>query len=186
MSSSSSVQLPARLDRTAVLWSGLLSGAVMLLLSILLPWIILGDLLLIVRIMASVLLGPTVIPAQARLVPGIYLVALLIHFVLSLLFAWLIALIFHRWGMIVGFIGGALMGVVIYVMNFYTFSLLFPWMIPYRNWMILLAHIFFGALAGLLYELFEDERLIDEPFLLRPPEQPQTEIISESRESGDV
>lgn len=178
MTSSSYTQVPAPLDRLAVVWAGLVSGAVMLTISIVLPWLLLGDPLLIVRIMASVLLGPAVIPAQAGLVPGIYLVAVLTHFGLSLLFAFLIALVFHRWGMIVGFLGGAIMGGIIYVMNFYTFSLLFPWMTPYRNWMILLAHIFFGALAGSLYEMFEDDRLIDEPFLAPGPvveqkQQPQ-------------
>lgn len=152
-------------DWTAAIWSGLLSGLVMLFISIVLPWISLGDPLLIVRLMASMMLGPQVIPAQAGLVPGIYVVALLTHFSLSLLFAILIALIFHRWGMAIGFFGGALMGAVIYGMNYYSFSLIFPWLFPYRNWMLLIAHIFFGAMAGALFELFEDERFVDAPFL---------------------
>lgn len=152
------------LDWSAAIWAGLLSGLVMLLISMLLPWLVLGDALLIVRIIASVMLGPTVIPAQAGLVPGIYVVALLTHFGLSLFFALLIAMIFHRWGMVVGFFGGAAMGFIIYFMNYYSFSFAFPWMAPYRNWMLLLGHVFFGALAGSLYELFEDESLVDEPF----------------------
>lgn len=156
------------LDWGAVVSAGLISGVIMLLISILLPWIFLGDPFLIVRIMASVLLGPLVISAQAALAPGVYVVAILTHFSLSLFFAALIALIFHRYGMIVAFIGGAVMGVVIYFMNYYTFSLIFPWLLPYRTWMLLSGNIAFGALAGALYELFEDERLIDEPFF-QPP-----------------
>jgi hypothetical protein len=160
------VQPPVqRLDWSAVIWAGLFSGFVMLLVSILLPWIFLGDPLLIVRIMASVMLGPAVISAQVGLPPGIYVVALVTHFGLSVLFALLISLIFHRWGIVVGFLGGAVIGAVVYFMNYYTFSLIFPWIFPYRNWMLLLAHIFFGALAGASYELFEDERIVDEPLL---------------------
>jgi hypothetical protein len=156
------------LDWNAVWGAGLISGLSMLLVSILLPWIFLGDPFLIVRIMASVLLGPTVISPQAGLVPGIYVVAILTHFSLSLFFAILIILIFHRWGMIVAFIGGAVMGFVIYFMNYYTFSLVFPWLLPYRTWMLLTGHIVYGALVGTLYELFEDERFVDQPFFKQP------------------
>jgi hypothetical protein len=155
------------LDWTAAIWAGLVSGLVMFLVSVLLPWIILGDALLIVRIMASVLLGPTVIPAHSVLAPGIYAAALITHVILSLFFTLLIAIIFHRWGMLVAFIGGAMVGVLIYVMNYYSFTFFFPWMAPYLNWMVLVAHIFFGALAGSLFELFEDDRFVDEPFFRR-------------------
>jgi hypothetical protein len=155
-------------DWAAVIWSGLISGLIMLMVSILLPWIILGDPLLIVRIIASILLGPLVIGAPSGQLPGIYVVALLTHFSLSLFFAFLIALIFHRYGMIVAFIGGAVMGAVIYFMNYYTFTLVFPWLLPYHNWMLLIANIVFGALAGTLFELFEDERFVDEPFFNQP------------------
>ena len=160
------IPAPAQgLDWSAVVWAGLLSGLTMLLISIALPWLFLGDPLLIVRLIASIMLGPKVIPPQAGLVPGIYVVALLTHFGLSLLFAGLIALIFHRWGMVVAFFGGAIIGGVIYFMNYYSFSIIFPWLFPYRNWMLLLANILFGALVGTLYELFEDERYVDQPLL---------------------
>ncbi|MAT43570.1 MAG: hypothetical protein CL609_14630 [Anaerolineaceae bacterium] len=156
------------LDWNAVVAAGLISGFTMLIISILLPWIFLSDPFLIVRIMASVLLGPSVISPQAGLVPGIYVVAILTHFFLSIFFAMLIVLIFHRWGMIVAFIGGAVMGFVIYFMNYYTFSLVFPWLLPYHTWMLLTGHIVFGALVGTLYELFEDEHFVDQQFFKRP------------------
>jgi hypothetical protein len=70
--------------------------------------------------------------------------------------------------MIVAFIGGAVMGFVIYFMNYYTFSLVFPWLLPYRTWMLLTGHIVYGALVGTLYELFEDERFVDQPFFKQP------------------
>ena len=160
--------VPGGLDWNAVWAAGLIGGLIMLLVSILLPWIFLGDPLLIVRIIASVLLGPAVISPQAGLVPGIYVVAILTHFSLSLFFALLIVLIFHRWGMIVAFIGGAIMGLIIYFMNYYTFSLIFPWLLPYHTWMLLTGNIVFGAFVGALYELFEDERFIDQPFIKKP------------------
>jgi len=157
-------KLPAVLDWSAAIWSGFISGTVSLFVSIVLPWIIINDPLLIVRLMASILLGPGVISPQNDLVPGVYVVAILTHFSLSFAFTFIIAIIFHRWGMVVAFIGGAIMGFVIYILNFYLFSLVFPWLLPYGNWMLMLSNIVFGALAGTLYEMLEDGRINDEPF----------------------
>ena len=154
------------IDWLATLWSGLLSGLAMLLLSIILPWIILGDPLFITRLMASLLLGPQVIPIQSGLVPGIYVVALITHFSLALFFTVLIVLVFHRWGMVVAFVGGAIFGLLIYIISFYSFSIVFPWLQPYGNWMLMAGIILFGALAGTLYELFEDPEIRDDPFLI--------------------
>ncbi len=152
------------IDWLAILWAGLLSGLAMLILSIILPWMILGDPLLIIRLMASLLLGPQVIPLRSGLVPGIYLVALITHFSLSLFFTVLIVLVFHRWGMLVAFIGGAIFGLLIYIVNYFSFSTVFPWLRPYGNWMLLAANVLFGALAGTLYELFESPDIRDLPF----------------------
>ncbi|MDX9850103.1 MAG: hypothetical protein RBT01_06350 [Anaerolineaceae bacterium] len=159
------------IDWLAAFWSGLISGVAMLLLSIILPWIILGDPLFITRLMASILLGPQVMPLQSGLVPGIYVVALITHFSLSFFYAALIVLIFHRWGMLVAFVGGGIFGLIIYVINYFSFSIVFPWLRPYGNWMLLAANILFGALAGALYELFERPDINDQPFLLADSEK---------------
>ena len=158
-------------DWSATIRAGFISGLVALFLMLLLPWIILGDPFFIMRLIASLLLGPAVISPAGSLVPAVYLVALLVHFSLSMIYAVLIALIFHRWGMAVAFVGGAVFGFVIYILNFYLFSIFFPWLLPYRNWMLMVANIVFGALAGALYELLENAAIIDEPFLNKQSEE---------------
>lgn len=85
-------KLPAVLDWSAAIWSGFISGTVSLFVSIVLPWIIINDPLLIVRLMASILLGPGVISPQNDLVPGVYVVAILTHFSLSFAFTFIIAI----------------------------------------------------------------------------------------------
>lgn len=60
--------------------------------------------------------------------------------------------------------GGALFGVAIYIINYYTFTALFPWFFPLRSWLVLATHVFFGAAAGGIYEALEREvYVMDEP-----------------------
>lgn len=56
---------------------------------------------------------------------GVVAVGVLVHLVLSLVYALLLAFIIHRWGLVVGIVGGALFGVAIYIINYYTFTALF-------------------------------------------------------------
>jgi hypothetical protein len=51
-------------------------------------------------------------------------------------------------------IGGLVFGLVIYAINFYGFTALFPWFAEARNWITILAHAIFGLTLGLVYEPF--------------------------------
>jgi len=144
-------------DWSAAVWAGLISGLIFLALNMLLTWNLLGTPWIIFRMIASVVMGSDVLPPPATFDLTIFLTALIIHLVLSVAFASLLAVIIHRWGLIVGFIGGALFGLVLFVINYYAISYFFPWFFPLRNWTIVLSHIAFGAFAGGLYESMEEE-----------------------------
>jgi hypothetical protein len=95
---------------------------------------------------------------------GVVAVGALVHMALSLVYALVLAFIIHRWGLIVGIVGGALFGLAIYIINYYTFTYLFPWFFPLRSWLVLATHVFFGATAGGIYEALErDIYVLDEP-----------------------
>ena len=99
-----------------------------------------------------------------QLPDGVVAVGVLVHMALSLVYALLLAFIIHRWGLIVGILGGALFGLAIYVINYYTFTYLFPWFFPLRSWLVLATHVFFGATAGGIYEALERHiYVLDEP-----------------------
>jgi hypothetical protein len=147
-------------DWEAAIWAGLIGGALYLVVGILLPWIILGDPWLIGRIVASLILGPAVVAPQDGFRLSIFLAAVVVHFVLSVAFAYLVAFVIHRGGIITGLVGGALVGLALYSINFYTASYFFPWTFPLRSWMWAVAHLIFGALVGVIYELLEEERLV--------------------------
>src|SRR5690606_37457833 len=100
----------------------------------------------------------------------VVLTGTLIHLTLSVGYAIVLAFIIHRWGLVVGIIGGALFGLAIYIINYYSFTYLFPWFFPLRSWIALVGHIFFGAAAGGIYEALERDIYVMEPHETTPPE----------------
>lgn len=147
-------------DWNAAFWAGIISGTVSLAVSTLLAWRILGSPMVALRLMASILLGSDVMQPPAGDSLGIVLAALFVQFVLSLVFAFITAVVVHRWGLLVSFFGGALLGLALYAINFYSISYFFPWLYQFRSSIFMLAHVAFGAIAGLVYELLEVETFV--------------------------
>jgi hypothetical protein len=90
----------------------------------------------------------------------ILLVGTLVHYGISILLTFIISLVIYRWGILVGILGGALLGVGIYLINIYGFSYFFPWFYVLNNWVLFISHILFGATAGGVYELLEKEEFV--------------------------
>ncbi|MCI0397566.1 MAG: hypothetical protein L0332_16935 [Chloroflexi bacterium] len=160
-----SVKAPARLrqlvDWRAAVIAGVVAGAVFLVLQmILFPLVTGGAPWVVMRMIAAIVMGEGVLPPPADFDPVIFLVALLVNFALSILFALILAVIVHRWGLLVGVIGGALFGLAVYAINFYTFSFFFPWFFPVRSWIDVLTLVIYGAVAGGVYEALEVERFV--------------------------
>jgi uncharacterized membrane protein YagU involved in acid resistance len=109
--------------------------------------------------LASMVLGTDVLPPAE---PGalIAIVGVIVHYVLSILFALTLAFITHRWGFIIGIIVGALFGLAVFFINMGIFTLFFPWMYVLNVPTFAIGHVFFGALAGAVYEGFERERFV--------------------------
>ena len=152
------------MDWRAAVIAGLLAGALALMLRVLL-WVLVtgGSFWAPFYQLAAILLGPeSLAPVDAPHM-GVVAVGVLMHMALSLVYALLLAFIIHRWGLVVGIVGGALFGLAIYIINYYTFTYLFPWFFPLRSWLVLATHIFFGATAGGIYEALErDIYVLDE------------------------
>lgn len=148
------------LDVKAALIAALVSGIVFFLLNLLLSKIAVGSSWVYIRVIASLAMGEGVLPPPSSFEPSIFTVSLLIHLSASIIFAFLIDLAIYRWGLLIGFIGGGLLGLAVYVINFYSLSYFFPWFYSYRSWVMVVSHIAFGALAGGLYELLEVEEFV--------------------------
>jgi len=148
------------MDTRAAFWAGVISGFFFLFGSMTLTWWAVGSPWVVTRLLASLILGSGVLPPPATFTPGTVLVALIVHFALSIGYAMLIAFVLHRWGILVGIVGGALLGLAFYAINFYAISYLFPWFYPMRSWMFAASHALFGAVVGGLYETMEVERFV--------------------------
>lgn len=107
-----------------------------------------------VRLTAALVMGASVLTPPSTPQWDILLVATLIHFSLSVTYALILAYLLGRLRTAPTLFAGALYGLVIYVVNLYGLTLLFPWFTVSRDWVTLLAHLAFGvALAG-GYRLF--------------------------------
>lgn len=146
------------MDWRAAIWAGLIAGTISLLaLLIGYPIVTGGSPWIILRYIAAVPLGKGVLPPPTTFDPGLAAIALIMHFALSVFYALILAFIIHRWGLLVGIVGGALFGLAIYAINFFTFTNFFDWFYPARTWSFAAVHILFGAVAGGVYELLERE-----------------------------
>lgn len=112
------------------------------------------------RYIAAIVMGAEALPPPPGFDPVIFVVALLVNFVLSIIFSLILAAIVHEWELVVGIVVGALFGLALYAINYYTFTRFFPWFFPIRNWTDVLSHILFGATAGGVYELLEREKFV--------------------------
>lgn len=101
------------------------------------------------RLTAALLMGPDVLPPPMTGRWDILLVASLIHFSLSLVYALLPAALSGRWRSGPALFAGAFYGLLIYGVNLYGFTWLFPWFAVSRDWVTLVVHLVFGvSLSG--------------------------------------
>ena len=141
-----------RTDYMQAIWSGLLAGLLFLILEMIMvplfaggsPW---GP----PRMIAGILLGSEVVPPPANFQFGIVLAALVVHFILSVIYALIIAAIVHRKSTGTAMLIGTIIGIVIYLVNFYGFTYFFPWFANARNWITVVTHIVFGLASAGIY-----------------------------------
>lgn len=148
------------MDWSAAIRAGLLAGAIFLVASMILTMLYVGSPWVVLRLIASLVLGTAILPPPASFDPGIAVVAVAIHLLIAMAVTLLISGTLHRWGLVVGILGGAVFGLAIYLINFYALSYLVPWFFPMKSWIMLLSHVLFGALAGGTYEALEVEKFV--------------------------
>lgn len=148
------MQRPASV-RNAIMAAGISAGILSTLMQAVLwlaftndfPALLLRD----AQLTAALLLGNSVLPPPVAFDPGVMLTATLIHFTLSIAYAALLARLTARLGTGAALLAGAGCGGVIYIVNLYGCTLLFPWFAQARSWMACVAHVTFGMAAVLTY-----------------------------------
>lgn len=157
-------KVPAKLkqvfDWNAAFKSGIIAGAIFFLSNIfIVPLILGGNMWIIIRLFASIFAGETILAPPSSFNIAALIISFSTTIIFAIFFTLLIAFVLHKWGLLVGIIGGALFGLCIYLVNFYSLSYFFPWFFALSSWPFVLTHILFGAAAGGFYEFFEVEFL---------------------------
>ena len=143
-------------DWRASIIAGLVAGTIFLILNMLLiPAALDGSVEMLVRYIASILLGEQAVNPGYEYGTMTLLIAVALHYLLSILFAMLVALVVHRGGILLGLLGGTLLGGAIYLINMYAVTQIFYWFFTLESTLFLLLHLLFGAVTGALYESLE-------------------------------
>lgn len=168
-------------DWSSVLWAGLGAGTLFLLLNLFVtPRFAGGNAWTMLRMLASLVLGEGIVVPPATFSAAALGVGLAVHATLSLAFAALLAIVLHRWGLVVGIAGGALLGVALYAINLFSLTLWAPWFFALHSPAFLVSHALFGASAGGLYEALEVELFANDA----EPATELTAVATPSHSSG--
>src|SRR5215470_7956255 len=144
------------MDRSAALYAGIIAGIVATLAQIVL-WAVFTDALPEIlfrdaRLAAAIVMGRGVLPPPANFDARVMLVAALLHFALSIAYAFALArLVSSLRGAASALPAGAAFGGCLYVLNMYGFTSIFPWFEVSRDWITVAAHVAFGVGAAGAY-----------------------------------
>jgi len=101
------------------------------------------------RLTAALAMGRTILVSEARWRWDVFLAATLIHYGLSTAYAAFALVVVRRFRTVTSFLAGGVYGALIYVLNLYGLTLIFPWFSAARGWDTLLVHVAFGiAVTG--------------------------------------
>lgn len=73
---------------------------------------------------------------------------------------WWVALVLARLGTGAALAVGAAFGLVLYLVNLYAFTAVFPWFAMARNWVSIFAHIVLGVATAWAYRAFATPRSV--------------------------
>lgn len=134
--------------------AGLIAGAVFMAVEMLLVWLVMGmNPFAPPHMIAAIAMGPEVLPGP-NVVPGtdpsVIVVAMIIHFVLAVALAFIFKLVAERLKLDGSMLlaAGVVFGLLIYAINFYGMTAIFPWFAMARNWISVLAHVVFGLVLA--------------------------------------
>lgn len=145
------------IDWSAAIWAGVIAGAVFMILEMLMvPMFMGGSPWGPPRMIAAMVMGEGVLPMPEgpplTFDMTVMMVAMVVHFLLSVLFTIVLAFVIS--GMTTGaaLAVGSGYGLVLYLVNFYVMTAVFPWFGMARNWVSIFAHIMFGLIAAAAYK----------------------------------
>lgn len=134
--------------------AGLIAGLIFMAVEMALVWLAMGmSPFAPPHMIAAIAMGPDVLPGPNN--PpggnlGVFTVAMLIHFALSVVlafvFKWIAGALKLQGPMLL--LAGVVFGLLVYAAHFYGMTAFFPWFAMARNWVSVLAHALFGLVLA--------------------------------------
>lgn len=144
-----------RLSVPAAIWAAVVAGLVFLVYEMVMTPLVMGmSPWAPTRMIAAIAMGRDVLPPPDTFDAGVVVVAMLIHFMLSLVYGLVFATVAKGRHLGASTLLGAVFGLLLYLVNFYGFTSVFPWFGDARNWISVLGHILYGAILGAVYAWF--------------------------------
>lgn len=141
------------IDWSAALWAGVVAGIVFLVMEMMLAPLFGGapSMWAPPRMIAAIAMGEGVLPPPAGFAVMPVMVALLIHFALSIAFGIATAFIIRTMSLGPAIAVGIVLALLLYVFVFYLMTPVWPWFASGRGWIAIVAHIAFGAVVAWWY-----------------------------------
>lgn len=152
---------PSRIHWGAAVWAGIIAGLVFMMAEMLMVWMFLGESPWgPPRMIAAMVLGREVLPPPADFALVPMMVAMVIRFMLSIVYGLVIGFAMRSLGMGKALIGGAVFGLLaVYMINFHLIApLLSPWFTRQQNWVSVVTHVLFGMVLAGSYVALRDRR----------------------------
>jgi hypothetical protein len=141
----------------AAIYAGIAAGIVAPMVQIILWWAfwhaLPGILFRDARLGAAIVMGSRVLSPHANLDWQVMFAASVIHFALSIIYSVILAAFIAGYDLLFAIFVGVLYGLVLFVVNMYGFTIIFPWFAEARDWITFVAHPVFGAVAAGLYKM---------------------------------
>jgi hypothetical protein len=132
--------------------AGIIAGLIFMMLEmILVPMFMNGSPWGPPRMIAAIILGKEVLPPPATFDLGVLMAAIMLHLMLSIIYVIILAMIVKSMSLGLAILIGAVFGFVLYLVNFYGMTGIFPWFANARNWVSIFSHIMFGIIAAWSY-----------------------------------
>ena len=143
------------IDWSAAIWASIIAGLVFAALEMALAWLVHGQSPWApLHVIGTIGLGQSAMTPPDTFDLKIVCTAVLIHMVLAIIYGIILAFIIARMSMGTAVIAGAVYGLVLYVINFYGFSAIFPAFVDARGWVSIFTHIVQSGLMAYLYKVF--------------------------------
>lgn len=143
------------IDWSAAVWAGVIGGIVFMMMEMMLMPLFgfAPSMWAPPRMIAAIGMGPDVLPPPATFDLAVVMVAMMIHFATSILFAIVVAFIIRNLTMGPAVAVGIVAALLLYAFVFYIMTGgPWPWFANGRNWVNIMTHVVFGLIVAWWYK----------------------------------